>query len=139
MDVWEYFLAKEAEYRNLSLTPDREWSELFAEEEGSVGQRGRVFGALRLDCEADAFLAVSEVVVVSGSWCEREEYGYFFVLDGVEMWGWGSSCMSFGYGIGGPGQVPPGPTSVSPYQRIVGELHAASMCFPAHRVVCCLI
>jgi hypothetical protein len=88
VDVYDYFHDKEREFADLGLTPDRAYDDLFAEEAGSNGLRGRIFGNLRLDCEADAFLAVSEVVVVKGSWCDREEYGYFFILVGAEMWGY---------------------------------------------------
>ncbi len=88
MDIYDYFQHKEKEYRDLSLTPDRGYDSLFAELGGSKGQRGRIFGNLRLDCEADVFLAVSERVSVKGTWFHRDEYGYFFILDGVDVWGY---------------------------------------------------
>jgi hypothetical protein len=60
---------------------------MFVAETGSKDQRGRMFGNLRLDTEIDAFLAVSELVVVRGTYVEREEYAYYLVIDGVETWG----------------------------------------------------
>jgi hypothetical protein len=59
VDVWDYFQSKEKEFRELRLTPDRDFGRLFAEEAGSNGRRGRIFGAVLLDCEADAFLGIS--------------------------------------------------------------------------------
>jgi hypothetical protein len=88
MDVWEYFVQKEREFADLSLTADRQSSDLFAEEAGSNGQRGRIFGTLNLDSPVPAFLAVSELVVVEGNHVRREEYGYFLVIKGVEIWGY---------------------------------------------------
>jgi hypothetical protein len=88
MDVWEYFVQKEREFADLSLTADRQSSDLFAEEAGSNGQRGRIFGNLNLDSPVPAFLAVSELVVVEGNHVRREEYGYFLVIKGVEIWGY---------------------------------------------------
>jgi len=86
MDVWTYFAQKEREFRDLSLVPDRDFAELFAEAAGSDGRRGRVFGNLNLT--DNAFLAVSELVVVVGSHVRRREYGYFLVIDGIEIWGY---------------------------------------------------
>jgi hypothetical protein len=88
MDVWEYFVQKEREFADLSLTADRQSSDLFAEEAGSNGQRGRIFGNLNLDSPVPAFLAVSELVVVEGNHVRREESGYFLVIKGVEIWGY---------------------------------------------------
>jgi hypothetical protein len=86
MDVWEYFGQKEREFRELSLVPDRDFEELFAEAAGSNGRRGRIFGNLNLT--DNAFLAVSELVIVAGSHIRRLEYGYFLVIDGEEIWGY---------------------------------------------------
>src|SRR5437773_88204 len=81
-------MQKEREFQDLSLAPDRSFDDLFAEEAGSDGQRGRIFGSLWLDSERPAFLAVSELVVVRGNHVHREEYAYFLVIDGVEIFGY---------------------------------------------------
>jgi hypothetical protein len=88
MEVYEYFHQKEKEYRELCLTPSLGYDGLFAEEAGSDGKRGVILGNLQLDCEADAFLAVHEVVVVEGNHVHREEYAYFLVINGAEVWGY---------------------------------------------------
>lgn len=86
MDVWTYFAQKEREFAELSLVADRETHEMFAEENGSDGRRGRVFGSVVL--MEGAFIAISEVVVVRGNRIHREEYAYFLVIDGIEAWGY---------------------------------------------------
>jgi hypothetical protein len=89
VDVWEYFGQKEREFRDYSLAPDGPWDSLFAEEVGSNGMLGRIFGNLRLisaqDAEdaLDAFIAINETVVVRGKSIHRVEYSYFLVVDGV--------------------------------------------------------
>jgi hypothetical protein len=88
MDVWDYFWQKEREFSDLSLTPDREFDDLFAEERGSNGQRGRIFGNLNLDSPVEAFLAVSKLVVVEENHVHREEYAYYLVVRGDEIWGY---------------------------------------------------
>jgi hypothetical protein len=88
MDVWDYFDRCEREYAGLSLHPAEG---MFAAEEESAGSRGRIFGQMRLlpeDSDVDAFLQVSEVVVCDGGRCDREEYAYYLVIDGVEVWGY---------------------------------------------------
>jgi hypothetical protein len=59
---------------------------MFAEERGSNGKRGRVLGHAYL--AEDAYLEIHEVVVVQDSHVHREEYGYFLVIEGVEIWGY---------------------------------------------------
>ena len=86
MDVWTYFQQKEREFRELSLAPDREFSRLVAEEEGSGGRRGRLFG--RAILTEGAYLSIHEVVVVVNDHVHRLEYGYFLVIDDEEVWGY---------------------------------------------------
>jgi hypothetical protein len=86
VDVWEYFQQKEAEHRDNSLVPDASSAEMFSEEEGSGGKRGRIFG--RLVLSERAYLSVHEVVVVENEHVHRETYGYFLVIDGAEAWGY---------------------------------------------------
>jgi hypothetical protein len=88
MDIHEYFAQKEREFEDLSLVPDREYEDLFAEAEGSNGRRGRIFGNLSLAGVDHAFLAVSERVVVVGKHVRRLDYAYYLVIDGVEIWGY---------------------------------------------------
>lgn len=91
MDVWEYFGQKEREFAELSFVPEFGPENLFAEEAGSNGKRGRIFGNLRMmpeDGELDAFLSISETIIVKGNHIHREEYAYFLVIDGVEIGGW---------------------------------------------------
>lgn len=84
MDVWEYFASKHKEIAEASLAVDDGF--LFAEENGSGGQRGRLWG--RIIISERAFLQVSERVVVVGSGIHRDEYAYYFVRDGSELWGY---------------------------------------------------
>jgi hypothetical protein len=52
---------------------------------GSGDSRGRILTTFHLT--DDAYLAVSETVVVQGRHIHREEYAYFLVIDGEEIWG----------------------------------------------------
>jgi hypothetical protein len=62
------------------------WSDLtFSEEEGSSGRRGKILGLVYL--AEDAFLQVSENVVLVGSHVRRIDYAYFLIIDGVEHFG----------------------------------------------------
>jgi hypothetical protein len=85
-DVWSYFAQKEKEFEELSLAPDRPVPQLFGEERGSNGQRGRIFGNLFLTDWA--FLTVSELVIVEDDHVHRLEYAYFLIVDGEEVWGY---------------------------------------------------
>lgn len=86
MDVYEYFHSREKECRELSLAPDTCFDDLFAEEYGSDGQRGLMWG--RLVLSERAFLSVFESIVVVGSGIHREEYSYYLIIDGYEIWGY---------------------------------------------------
>ena len=85
MDVWTYFAQREKEHADLSLAPEAPET-MFAAEAGSRGMRGRVLGHVHLS--DDAYLEVSEVVVVVDDHIHREEYAYFLVIHGVEVWGY---------------------------------------------------
>jgi hypothetical protein len=85
LDVWTYFAQREREFEELSLAPDPP-DAMFAVERGSSGRRGRVFGHVYLS--DTVYLEISEVVVVQNDHIHREEYAYFLVMDGVEMWGY---------------------------------------------------
>ena len=61
---------------------------MVAAEEGSEDKRGRIFGAFALTEEIH--LHVNEVVVVEGNHVHREEYGYYLLNEGVEVWGRGT-------------------------------------------------
>lgn len=86
MDVWTYFSQKERELRELSLAPEGTFGDMVAEEEGSYGTRGRSFGNAILT--EHAYLSIHEVVVVVNDHDHREEYGYFLVIGGEEIWGY---------------------------------------------------
>lgn len=86
MDVYEYFHSRERECRELSLAPDTCFDDLFAEEEGSAGKRGMMWGRLVLNDRA--YLQVFESIVVVGSGIHREQYGYYLIIDGYEVWGY---------------------------------------------------
>jgi hypothetical protein len=89
VDVWTYFEQRERECASLSLVADGPYADTVAEEAGSDGMRGRVFGRFWLTDEPPAFLAVSEVVVVTtAETVHREEYAYFLVINGEEVAGW---------------------------------------------------
>jgi hypothetical protein len=86
VDVYEYFHTREREFHELSLVPDGDIAEMFAEEEGSGGQRGTMFGRVVLDDRT--FLNVYESVVVVGTGIHRDEYSYYLIRDGLEVWGY---------------------------------------------------
>ena len=93
-NVYEHFQAREHYCREMSLVPESSFEELFSEEIGSEGRRGVMWGNLVLT--ENAFLNVFEYVVVDGdgdgewggAWDHREEYSYFLLIDGVEVWGY---------------------------------------------------
>ena len=78
--------SRERECRELCLAPDTCFDDLFAEEDGSGGQRGIMWG--RLVLSERAFLSVLELVVVVESGIHREEYSYYLIIDGYEVWGY---------------------------------------------------
>jgi hypothetical protein len=86
LDVWTYFQQREREFDELSLAPAPGIGPMFVEEVGSEGQRGRIFGAVSL--LEDAYLAISERVVVRSGHIHREEYAYFLVINETEVWGY---------------------------------------------------
>jgi hypothetical protein len=86
VDVNEYFLSREKECRRLSVHPDGSFDALFGEEAGSNGTRGMMFG--RLVLSERAFLAVSESVHVVGTGIHREDYSYYLIIDGYQVWGY---------------------------------------------------
>ncbi len=86
MDVYEYFHTRERECRQHSLVPEADFADMFAEEDGSEGQRGIAYG--RLNLTEKAFIRMFEVVVVEGSGIHRERYSYYMVYDDQEMWGY---------------------------------------------------
>jgi hypothetical protein len=67
--------------------PSSGYDSLFAEEAGSEGMRGTIFGRLWL-VPPNAYLAVYEKVECDSRRCERVEYAYFLVIDGDEVWGY---------------------------------------------------
>lgn len=85
-DVYTYFGQKESEFRELSLRSDGAYSDMFSEESGSSGRRGRILGNLTLDDRS--FLAVYELVEVVHNHVARLEYAYYLVVDGEEIWGY---------------------------------------------------
>jgi hypothetical protein len=86
VDVWTYFHQRERECDDLSLVPFGDFWDMVAAEEGSEDKRGRIFGAFALTDEI--VLHVSEVVVVENGHVHREEYGYYLVHNGIEVWGY---------------------------------------------------
>jgi hypothetical protein len=83
VDIWTYFAQREAEARDLSLGWDGDFWDMVAAE--ADNQRGRLFGTFVL--MERAFLAVSESVVVQGSHIHREDYAYYLIIQGEEIWG----------------------------------------------------
>jgi hypothetical protein len=86
MDVWTYFDQREREATQLSLAPEGPFDRMCAEEDGSNGTRGRIFG--RFVLTDGAYLQIHELVEVEGNGIHRIEYGYFLVIDGIEVWGY---------------------------------------------------
>jgi hypothetical protein len=86
VDVWEYFQQRDREVAEQSAAWDDDLGAPYSEEQGSNGQRGRIFGRVVLSDRA--FLAVNEEVeVLKGSCVTRRAYAYFLVYDGVELCG----------------------------------------------------
>jgi hypothetical protein len=69
----------------MSLFPDSGPGQMFTEEAGSSGKRGRIFGRVWLT--ETIYLAIHEVVVVVDGHVHREEYGYYLIDNGEEVWG----------------------------------------------------
>lgn len=86
MDVYEYFISRERECREQSLAPDTSFEDMFAEEQGSDGRRGIMWG--RLILTETCFLSVMEEVEVVESGVHRVAYSYYLVMNGVEVWGY---------------------------------------------------
>ncbi|HSI80744.1 MAG TPA: hypothetical protein VK919_08850 [Solirubrobacterales bacterium] len=88
MDIWEYMLQKEAEFRRFSVTPDRELHDMFkAAPDSPDGKRGRVFGDLVFP-EQDAYLRVLERVTVRRGAIHRLRYSYALIVAEVHEYGW---------------------------------------------------
>jgi hypothetical protein len=85
VDIWTYFAQRERDFAELSLFPDSGPGAMFTEEAGSNGKRGRIFGRLWL--AETIYLAIHETAVVVDDHVHREEYGYYLVADGEEVWG----------------------------------------------------
>lgn len=84
MDVWTYFLQKEAEFKDrCGAAPE---DATYEEELGSGGMRGKVFAKLILT--DDAYLQVYESVVVRQGSIHREVYSYALIVDGAHAHGW---------------------------------------------------
>ena len=59
---------------------------MFAELAGSNGRRGRTFGVLQMvDAPIIAFIACPERVHARATSVTRDEYAYFLVVDGEEI------------------------------------------------------
>ncbi len=85
MDVWEYFEQRDREVAEQSAAWDSDFGSPYSEEQGSNGQRGRIFG--RVVLSERAFLAVNEAVEIRGSGVTRLEYAYYLVYDEAQLWG----------------------------------------------------
>jgi hypothetical protein len=83
--VWEYFEQRKDEIAKFGLTLDDGF--LFVEEDGSNGQRGRLWG--RVIVNDRTFLQVSErVELLTESGIHRTDYAYYLIVDGDEIWGY---------------------------------------------------
>jgi hypothetical protein len=83
-DVWVYFEAKKREVEQFGLTLEDGF--LFAAEDRSNDQRGRVWG--RIGVTERTFLSVSERVEVRGAAIHRTDYAYYLIIDGTDIWGY---------------------------------------------------
>ncbi len=83
MDVWEYFEQRERECVGLSLVPDEDLPNFYAELKDSGGRRGRVVA--RLILTERAFISASERVTVVDNHIHRDEYAYYLIIDGAEV------------------------------------------------------
>jgi hypothetical protein len=82
--VEEFFHRRHVECDEAGVTPDGDyWGAMCAEEAGSNGRRGRIYGGFRLN--ERAYLQVHEKIVMSGHRGHRSRYAYFLVVDGEEV------------------------------------------------------
>lgn len=88
MDVWDYFDSRERECEAASLYPLKaEFATMCWGEEGSDDRRGTWIGDLALT--DDTYLKVSELVYIGDDdRPHREEYSYYLIHRGYEMWGY---------------------------------------------------
>ena len=89
MDIWEYFLQKETEFRSFSLTPanDRGYAGMFFADSENEDRRGRILGGL--DLTHPARIEISEQTeIIDASYAHRLSYSYYLVVDGAEVWGY---------------------------------------------------
>lgn len=87
MDIWQYMLQKEREFKKFSVTPEQPLHEMFqAAPDSQDGKRGRVLG--RLIFNDDAYMDVLERIVVRGNSVHRDRYAYALILDGVHEYSW---------------------------------------------------
>ena len=84
-EIWQYFEERRAECRSLSIS-DQEIE--FYEESGSSSLWGQVHGHVTLSDEPPAYLEVHEVVTIEAGTPHREEYAYYLIFDGVDIWGY---------------------------------------------------
>lgn len=87
MNVWDYFQQRDREIAEQSGAWDDDLGPTpYAEEHGSNGQRGRIWG--RVTLTARAFLQVNECVqIIDGSHVTRLVYAYYLIYDGAQLWG----------------------------------------------------
>lgn len=83
MDVWDYFNRRRGEFDEMSVNGD---SVGFYEAEGSEGMSGRLMGHVFFS--ESAYLDIQERIVIRDGTPHRVDYGYFFIVDGVEYWGY---------------------------------------------------
>ena len=85
VDIWQYSLQREAEFKTLGCVPDRPWSEVFTVEE-SDERRARVLTNVGLT--DNAYLRVYERIVMRAGRPTREAYGYCLVIEEQHVCSW---------------------------------------------------
>lgn len=89
MDIWEYFIQKEAELDGSGGVPDRPPERVFRAEEGS-DRAGIVHTNLILyrEEELDVYMRIFERVEVRGNSVHRLAYAYNVIVNGAFFHGW---------------------------------------------------
>lgn len=85
MDIWDYFRHREREAESASASADE--LQFSAAPDGRAGHvSGRL--TLRADAGLDAYLKVSEWVVLGTDGFTVEKYAYYLIINGVEAKAW---------------------------------------------------
>src|SRR4051812_3350079 len=84
-DVYEYFHQFESRCKALGLVAECDLSDACSALEGSDGKRGRIFRA-RFALTERTSIVISEKIVMAKSSAHREEYAYYLIFAGEDIY-----------------------------------------------------